>query len=68
MSRHLGSLTRLHWKLQSAFGDDHALVVQLKREVVCLQALESKHLDHAVARSGRLPGRLRMHRWDPAGR
>lgn len=67
MSRHLGNLKRLHRKLRSAFGDDHALVVQLKQDMESLQALESKYLDQNLAPSGRFLGRSRMHRWDARG-
>lgn len=33
MSRHLGTLNRVHKKLISALGEDHALVLQLKKEI-----------------------------------
>jgi hypothetical protein len=42
MSRHLGNLQRLHLKLQSAFGDNAALVLQLKKEIEALESIESK--------------------------
>lgn len=43
MSRHLWNLERLCKKLQSRFGDDDALTMQIMHEIASLQVIEAKH-------------------------
>jgi len=45
MSRHLDNLKRLWSKLQLRYGNDDALVLEVKREI---EALEARDKDYAV--------------------
>jgi hypothetical protein len=48
MSKNLNNLRRLFSKLQLRYGDDDALVLQLKRELEAREALEAGHQKWSV--------------------
>jgi hypothetical protein len=43
MSRHLDNLKRLYLKLQLRYGEDDALVLQVKEELAARELLQTKH-------------------------
>ena len=68
MSRHLDNLKRLFQKLQVRYGADSEMVLEVKKELDSVEAIESGYQDLTIRYRESLPGQASAPHWDAVAR